>query len=341
MFRFVKGHLNQANQPDETDRAHESRAAYAAGVDGGATKTAVVLADERGTITAEAETGPSNFQIIGIERASRAIADGIQECCTRARCSPGLLRSVVAGVTGAGRPHDQERLRAALAAELAARGINPALDVMSDALIALEGAFGGEAGAILIAGTGSVAFAKMANGSVKRVGGWGRLLGDEGGGFAVGRAALAAVCRHLDGRGPATTLTQMVAAIHGLSSQEQIIRMIYEENFDPSTLAPMVLEAAGRKDAVSAAIVATAAADLVDHVRALVPPAGKAAQPFRVALIGSMLAGTNALSGEVRRRIAEDLPGVLVVEPKDTPARGAVTIALRLHRTTTQQQSPT
>lgn len=305
---------------------------YSAGVDGGATKTAVVLADERGTIVGRAETGPSNFQIIGTERAARAIADALQGVCTRAGCSPDLLRSVVAGITGAGRAHDQERMRTALAAELSARGMNPVLEVTSDALIALEGALGGEAGAVLIAGTGSVAFAKRADGSVQRTGGWGRLLGDEGGGYAIGRAALTAVCRHLDGRGPGTILTQTFASKHALGSQEQIIRMIYEENLDPALLAPLVLEAAGLKDAISEGIVSAAATDLVDHIRALVPPARKTAGAFRVAFIGSMLAGSNALSDEVRRRIARELPGVVVVEPRDPPARGAAIMALRLHQ---------
>lgn len=88
----------------------------------------------------------------------------------------------------------------------------PNLVVMSDAELVLYGAHGVGAGQIIIAGTGSIALARDAAGVLHRCGGWGPRIGDEGGGFWLGREAFIAVARMLDGRGPSTLLIRPVAA---------------------------------------------------------------------------------------------------------------------------------
>ena len=63
----------------------------------------------------------------------------------------------------------------------------------------MQGAFPNEAGCILIAGTGSIIYGKDENGNIYRVGGFGRLLGDEGSGFSIGRKGLQAAAKYFDG----------------------------------------------------------------------------------------------------------------------------------------------
>ena len=68
----------------------------------------------------------------------------------------------------------------------------------SDVELAHAAAFGGGPGVLIAAGTGSIAFARDTRGRRRRAGGWGQLLGDEGSGFWIGRAALRdAVLRRL------------------------------------------------------------------------------------------------------------------------------------------------
>jgi hypothetical protein len=61
---------------------------------------------------------------------------------------------------------------------------------VSDVELAHAAAFGGGPGVLVVAGTGSIAVARDRRGRWRRAGGWGQLLGDEGSGFWIGRAAL-------------------------------------------------------------------------------------------------------------------------------------------------------
>ena len=70
--------------------------------------------------------------------------------------------------------------------------------VVNDALVALEAGAPGRPGVVLIAGTGSIAYGRNAQNQSARAGGWGYMLGDEGSGYWIGRAALRAVLREAD-----------------------------------------------------------------------------------------------------------------------------------------------
>ncbi len=84
--------------------------------------------------------------------------------------------------------------------------------VVNDALVALEAGAPGEAGVVIISGTGSIAYGRNRRNEGARAGGWGHVLGDEGSGFWIGRAAMRAVLREADRRGPRTALTPLLAA---------------------------------------------------------------------------------------------------------------------------------
>src|SRR5690606_5383094 len=109
---------------------------------------------------------------------------------------PGPVAALCAGLAGVGNRAEREVVERTLAsARLAER-----VCVISDGETALYGAFAGGPGILLIAGTGSVGYARGEDGRVERCGGWGMLVGDEGSGFGLGRAGLRAALRSADGR---------------------------------------------------------------------------------------------------------------------------------------------
>src|SRR5207253_2310896 len=99
---------------------------------------------------------------------------------------------------GAGRPQERADLEAALVQAGLARRVR----VMADGEVALSTAFADGAGIIVSAGTGSIAYARDPAGQLHRAGGYGWQLGDEGGGYWLGRRALDGGARAADGRAP-------------------------------------------------------------------------------------------------------------------------------------------
>lgn len=308
---------------------------FVLGIDGGGTKTLGLIADLNGRVLFGETGGTSNPQVLGFQTASQVVLKVVQKCCRRARCQAKDLKALVVGLAGAGRESD--RLRAEIEIRKLARKKHfplRNLRVESDARIALEGGLGGRSGIILTSGTGSIGIAKDQDGDIHRVGGWGRTIGDEGGGFAIGRAGLVAIVRSLNGRGQPTMLTRLAARRFGLSNPETIISRVYQNHFDVSRIAPLVLKAAASGDKVSKQILDDAARDLVDHVQVLLKPLGPEAKSSGkrktgLVFLGGMLERSNYLSRALRRRIRSLFPTVEIKSPLKSPAYGAVLLALK------------
>jgi N-acetylglucosamine kinase-like BadF-type ATPase len=236
--------------------------------------------------------------------------------------------AVAVGAAGAG-PDEVRRTAERLLAQ--AFGEATLVRVTTDGEIALEAAFPeGRPGIVVTAGSGSNAFARDAHGAVRRVGGLGRQFGDEGSGYALGRDAIAAVGRALDGRGPRTELTTRLTEAAAIGRPEELVP--WARGTTPraiAALARVVAETAETGDAIAAGLVADAAADLAAHVGALLPQL-RAVSPVPVALNGGLLqpgsAVRTALLGLLRQRHAP----VEVVEALVDPPLGALRLALAL-----------
>ncbi|CAM5292884.1 ATPase OS=Streptomyces tendae OX=1932 GN=GUR47_23530 PE=4 SV=1 [Streptomyces tendae] len=175
---------------------------------------------------------------------------------------PGAARpeSVLVGAAGAASaPAAARSLVAALLADLPVQEAA----VTSDAVTAHAGALGGRAGVVLAIGTGAVAVGIGADGTYARVDGWGPLLGDDGSGARIGTAGLRAALRAHDGRGPATVLLDAAGGLFG--DLERLPATVGGDGNPARTaasFAPEVARAADAGDAVAAAILRDAAADL-------------------------------------------------------------------------------
>jgi glucosamine kinase len=301
---------------------------FVIGADGGGTKTLGVLADGQGKEIARHQVGAGNPNVIGIDAAAGHLLDVVVGCCEKGRVPIHQVGAVVFGLAGAGSATVRDRLAEAVRTGAPARGWeHPRFSIETDARIALEGAFGGAAGIVLIAGTGSIVIAKLPDGSVTTLGGWGRLLGDEGSGFGIGWAALRAVARDIDRRGDAQRLRAMFAERVGWATRDAIIASVYQEKFDLATLAPIVLEAAEQGDVTANAILKDGARHLVDQLVAMVDRMG----PMRsvgVVFIGGLIERGTLYAGIVTGSIHARIPIVQVRQAELPPALGGVIMAL-------------
>jgi glucosamine kinase len=159
-------------------------------VDGGGTKTELALADREGQIA---------FCMCGGGTNLMNNQDWRQHLDELFIAASSLLPRVVFsvfGIPGYGEVNRFDRRLESAAAELFAGPRR----VMNDVELALDGAFLDRTGIVVLAGTGSMAMARDAQGRAVRVGGWGDIFGDEGSAFWIGREALAQASRALDGR---------------------------------------------------------------------------------------------------------------------------------------------
>jgi N-acetylglucosamine kinase-like BadF-type ATPase len=298
------------------------------GVDGGGTRSTGLIADLSGNILSRREAGATNPNVVGFDQSARTIVDLISGCCEEIHCSPDELRSIVLGLAGA-RVHEfRERIRDQVNAHFREKGSRPLpLSVETDARIALEGAFDGGPGVVLIAGTGSIVIGKSERGDILSVGGWGRILGDEGSGFAIGRDGVRAISAYHDGRGGKTTLLELVATHHGWRNREDIIRSVYQEGFDLASLAPLVMEAAANHDLPCQRILQNSAASLVDQLRGVVMQMG-VLRKVCVVMIGGLVGQETVFSNVLQLKIMKALPQVEVRKAIHPPARGAVRMAI-------------
>jgi N-acetylglucosamine kinase-like BadF-type ATPase len=169
------------------------------GIDVGGSKTVCLLADELGAVLAEVRGPGANLQAAG-ELQVEKIVHRVMEDALIDREPPAV---VCVGIAGVDRD-DDERVMSSIMQRIS-RGSR--IVVVNDALVALVAATGEAPGIVIVAGTGSIAYGRNARRLAARSGGWGHMIGDEGSGYWIGRQALAAAVREVDGRGPRTALT--------------------------------------------------------------------------------------------------------------------------------------
>jgi glucosamine kinase len=292
------------------------------GVDGGGSRTRVLLADATGAVLARAEGGASALrpgEEADAAEVIRALIADVMAMAQRPEPRPAVC---VVGVAGAG----QERAAQALWSALASRRVADDVSVQPDAAIALEDAFGDAAGVLLVAGTGSVAFARAPDGRLERCGGWGPAIGDEGSAAWLGRRALSAITAASDGREPETGLTGALLTALELETVEELIP--WAAGATPAMLAliaPVVAQVAATGDLRANSLVSLCVEELVLHVRTLARRCftdERAAVP--VALAGGMLVKGSLVRKRLEQRLRSAVPGSAVKADEVDAARGAV-----------------
>jgi N-acetylglucosamine kinase-like BadF-type ATPase len=302
---------------------------YYIGLDGGGTKTKCILTDDSLNPLTEFQGGPSNFLIIGTQTVSETILDLINRCAEKEKLSLDQINSVLIGTTGAGRRSDAELLENDFKKYADAGGIKlNSFRVESDARIALEGAFSGKPGSILIAGTGSIMFGKDKHGIIHRVGGFGRYIGDEGSGYAIGRQGLIAASKEYDGRGGKTKITGLLRSEFNISNGQEIITAVYKDNFDIASAAPLVINAAADGDEVCSRIIRDQIEELLAHVKSMQKLLNE--EEMRLSFIGGLLTTDNYYANKFKELIEEKYPGVIVTDPELPPGLGAALMAKNL-----------
>ncbi|MBC8183988.1 hypothetical protein H8E88_23075 [candidate division KSB1 bacterium] len=301
---------------------------YVIGVDGGGTKTELVLIDLEGNLVGMEKVGSTNYQAVGGERLRDELLEGFSALANATNVDIDRIDHIFLGLAGAGRQKDQEEIKALFDDTVFAGKIT----VDSDAIVALAGAFGTKPGIILIAGTGAICFGSNQDGNVVRSGGWGYLLGDEGSGFYIGREAIIAALKDYDGRGEKTKLKEELKQRFELDSIDKIIPLIYKNEIDRvaiANIAPLVFELAKGGDLISEEIIRKAGFEMGLLAKTVADQLGFSGEETNVALIGSIFKQKDMLVNQISKELFEISWNVTIVEPRFQPTFGAALMGLK------------
>lgn len=309
----------------------EQEPLYVLGVDGGGSKTVCVLLDAQCRELARGEGGPSNHYMVGFDSAREALRTAVAAALEAGGTGAGSVTAICLGMSGVDRP-DDERIFRQMAREVIAA---PRVRITNDAVVALVGGVGRPYGVAIISGTGSIAYGINGRGQARRAGGWGHLLGDEGGGYDIGRRALQAALRAHDGRGRPTRLLPGLLGHLNLGRAEDLMTLVYLQGFQGhqiAALAPLVEQAANEGDGVARGILDSAAGELALAACAVIEGLQMQDEEFDVALVGGVFGTGGYLMQEVRRGVRAAAPRSTVILPRHEPAVGAALLALDLAR---------
>lgn len=315
-------------------------------IDAGGTKTQCLLADET-RVLARAATGTVKLSRVGEAEASARLQKMLVEVAAAAGVSLNQITRTCMGLAGISIPAVREWAEKTVAELVAGE-----LLLCGDEEIALDAAFSGGPGIVVVAGTGSNAIGRSVAGEVFGAGGWGPVLGDEGSGAWIGLEAIRASLRARDREesgdphrgqatmdlgGASTSLLREIERHWGLNSLGELVAYANQRGDcghpapEFASLAPVVARMADAGDALAAKVLALAGLELAELV-ALVyrkmaaarPVVAKESAVIDLAFAGSVLTQIAQVRAAMNARLAVSLPAARMRQTPVEPLDGAL-----------------
>lgn len=299
---------------------------FVAGVDGGGSSTRALILDSEQQVLGEGAAGPSNPLRVGIATAAAAVRDAVDKACSAASIKRHEIAAIGIGLAGVRRKDIRARVREALSAALGIKRI----ELVSDGDIALSGATDGQPGIVVIAGTGSISCGVNRQGKRVCAGGWGPVIGDEGGGSWIARRALQAVAHESDERGPKTSLTDAACAYFHVGLPEDLSTAIYAPTITNERIAGFgkhVIEAARSGDPVARSIMIDAGRELGRSTIAVIRKLHMENERFQIAYVGGVFAAGELIIASLREEIGRVAKKAFIAPPNSPPTIAAARMA--------------
>jgi len=284
------------------------------------------LLDESAKVLARTRSGPSNPSRIGVEAAANSLRDAAAAALREAGAITSEVKAICAGLAGTARSEFADKMHAALA------GLFPgaAIRVLTDFELALAMLPPGPA-LVLIAGTGSVAYGRGADGKTARAGGFGPAESDEGSAFDVGRAAMDALtCEPQFGKHDSDLSRQILRQL-GCANWEEVQAKAHS-NADAvfPRIFPVVAAAADAGDSLAQSLLSNAADNLANLTKNLAETLGISSAPFSLALTGGMPGRSTFFDAALGSKLRESVPQASLSALTNSPAETAARLAFEL-----------
>ncbi len=294
------------------------------GIDGGGTKTECAVGDEF-TLLGRGSAGSAKLTRVSEKEALNNLRAAIEQACAGAGISPSQISRACYGVAGVSNIVNAERAR-----RMAGEILDCEIAIAGDMNVALEAAFSGGTGMVVIAGTGSIAYGCNQRGDTARAGGWGPTVSDEGSGEWIGRAAVALALRAHDA-GETTSFMPAIMNTWHLATYDDIVRYVASAPPpDFAALFPHVSAHAEKGDDLARGILLRAAGELAEicHIvlRRLWPSVTASAE---VAMSGGIFRNSSIVRQAFTDVVRGRRPHVRVALCERDPVEGALAMARR------------
>lgn len=301
---------------------------YLIGVDGGATKTAAVLADEQGRLLNRALAGASNYHAVGRDKAAESLREAIHQVVEGAGESLENCQMAVFGLAGLNNETDQVIYHEMIKAT----GLGGELRVENDIVVAWAAATACQPGTVVIAGTGASAFGVNAAGERAKTLGWDYIMADQGSGYWIGLHGLQAAIKFWDGRltDQGQHLYDAMCDHYDVADGEEALIHVYSDDFlddlktGVASFARRVSECAHAGDQIAQHILRRAGEELGDSVCAVIRRLGMADKAMTVGHVGSTFKSGSFLMDAFRETVLDVAPKAQIEEARFRAQVGAL-----------------
>ncbi len=286
---------------------------YVIGVDGGGTKTEASAYDSDGKAMITSVKGFANL-LNNKEIALDNIVNSIKEIIDRFGTSE--LSGVYLGIAGSEVGENAKIISAKIKNQLKIDAV-----VMNDAEIALKAMLKGKDGILTIAGTGSIAFGINKN-ITSRCGGWGNLLGDEGGGYCISIDAIKRMIFEEEHSIAQSELTRKIMDKLEINSVDEITNFVYSSTKDEiSSLASIVADLGEAGNEIASEILINEGVELAKTVENLYKKLKF--ESCSIALVGGVIRKAKIVRRAFEDYLRENIVIENIVDEDISPTIGA------------------
>ena len=307
---------------------------YILGVDGGATKTIVQVADLSGEVIAESESGSSNYKSVGIKIAKENINKAISKAIDMLdNLKKFTFKSACFGLSGNDSCEDRNIYNKIIFESKIKDYLSSAKTIIcNDTRIGLAAGSNSKNGIMIICGTGSNCFGINEEGKEAKVGGWDYILGDEGSGYSIGIKALRALMKAYDGRGESTLLSKTILEDLNIKNISELIKWAYSDSFSKDKIAAIaktVCRTAKIGDRISIKILEEEAMEAVNSVTVVVNKLNLADKKFDLVFVGNAFKCEKYFKSVLMKKLKSKLTKINFMPLTKKPVEGAIKLALR------------
>jgi len=300
-----------------------------AGIDGGGTNTRAVLMNELGEILGTGQSGSSSIDTVTLKETEENIMIALNSAWINSKIIKKKLDYIVIGLGGVSTKSDIEIIKKLFSKDNLIE--NNKIYIVNDAEIALYGGLSGEAGIILISGTGSVCYGKNKNEITFRSGGWGYIADDEGSGYYFGLKGISHMLKCFDGRKEEDLLSRRIKEYLNENDEFIINKMLYEKKLNRTEIAQLskvVIECANEGEISAIEILNNGIDGLINMVKAVNNKIRIGNEIIKIVKVGGIF-DSNVFNDIFNEKLLNNIHDVEIAELEHSPVVGAALMALK------------